>query len=102
MKHAPVSRKGDMSTTIQEICQHFESVVDPQGWTKKTLTQRDDYSFEVEVEFAEGDPRKWVLVSDDHFATLDKVKVYELLASPKMSVEVNGPWICRFWKRLVG
>jgi len=91
-----------MSTTANEICQHFESVVNPQGWTKKSLTQRDDYSFEVEVEYAEGDPRKWALVSGDRFATLDKVKVYELLASPKMSVELNGPWICRFWKRLVG
>ncbi len=91
-----------MGTTIHEICQHFERVVDPQGWTKKTLTQRDDYSFEVEVEYAEGDPRRWVLVSGDRFATLDKVKVYELLASPKMSVKAHGPWICRFWQRLVG
>jgi hypothetical protein len=91
-----------MSTTVHEICQHFDSVVDPQGWTKKTLTQRGDCSFEAEVEYAEGDPRKWVLVSPDGFATLANVRVYELLASPKMSVEVNGPWICRFWRRLVG
>ena len=91
-----------MSTTIHEICEHFDRFVGPLGWTKKTLTERDAYSFDVEVEFADGDPRKWVLVSEDRFATLDNVKVYEVLASPKMCMTLDGPWYRRFWRRLVG
>lgn len=87
---------------IHAICEHFDRVVDPQGWTKKTFTERDPYSFEVEVTFADGDPRKWVLVSGDRFATLDKVKVYETLFSPKMSMTISAPWYRRFWRRLVG
>ncbi len=91
-----------MTTTIHEICEHFDRFVGPLGWTAKRLTERDAYSFEVEVEFADGEPRKWVLVSEDRFATLDKVKVYEVLASPKMGRTLDGPWYQRFWQRLVG
>jgi hypothetical protein len=76
-----------MSTTIHEICEHFDRFVGPLGWTTKRLTERDGYSFEVEVEFADCDPRRWILVSDDRFATLDKVKVYEVLVKPKSAEE---------------
>ena len=47
------------------------------GWTHKDFTFRDDCIADFVVRFGNASPRRFVLVSKDAFATLDKISVYE-------------------------
>ena len=71
------------------------------GWTHKDLTFRDDYSADFVVRFGNATPRRFLLVSKDAFATLDKIAVYETTESPAMGKSLDGPWYRRLWARLV-
>ncbi len=90
-----------MAIGISDVLSHFDKHVDIIGWVKKWVTPSDRYSFEVDVEFKEGDPRRWILVSKDAFRTLDNVAIYEVDQSPWMGDGAGGPWYRRFWRKSV-
>jgi len=71
------------------------------GWTHKDFTFRDDFSADFVVRFGNAEPRRFVLVSKDAFATLDNIAVYETTESPAMGKSLDGPWYRMMWARLV-
>lgn len=62
----------------QAILDCIERFCDTTGWVRKEVEIRDPHHAVVTVSFKDSDPRQWHVVSDDMFASIDNVKIYEV------------------------
>ena len=67
-----------MAKTIEEIVSHIEQQIDATGWTRKDVGFESSYCACIEYTFGSAKPRRFKVVSGDSFATLDRLKIYEV------------------------
>ena len=70
-----------MAKTIEEIVSHLEEQIDATGWTRKDVGFESSYCACIDYTFGSAKPRRFKVVSGDSFATLDRLKIYEVADS---------------------
>ncbi|MEY3205063.1 MAG: hypothetical protein RLZZ21_1394 [Planctomycetota bacterium] len=62
----------------QEILDHVERTVDTTGWVRKEVALPEPFRAIVTISFKDSEPRTFHLVSNNFFASLDDVRIYEV------------------------
>lgn len=62
----------------QEILDCVEQTVDTTGWIRKEVTFPEPFRAILAIAFKDSEPRTFHLVSNNFFASLDNVRIYEV------------------------
>lgn len=76
---------------LSQIVAYLEQTIDTTGSVAKCLKMEGPSCASVDIYFESAEPRKFMLVSRDSFATLDKVTVYEM--RPDVDCHKNVPYV---------
>lgn len=73
-----LSSKRTQQRPAVDILKFFDESVKAGRAVCTSLTYQGSYAVQIDSSFRSSGPRRWLLVSKDAFATLDKIAIYEI------------------------